>query len=87
MATAFLVRNKEQRVLGGHPWVFRSDIARVQGEVADGDVVRVASDRGQFLAMAVYNPRSQIALRLLSRLSPGTMISRFDWLYGHDVTR
>ena len=26
-------------------------------------------------------------LRLLSRLSPGTMISRFDWLYGHDVTR
>lgn len=67
MATAFLVRNKEQRVLGGHPWVFRSDIARVQGEVADGDVVRVASDRGQFLAMAVYNPRSQIALRLLSR--------------------
>jgi salicylate hydroxylase len=26
-------------------------------------------------------------LRLLGRLSPGTMLSRFDWLYGHDVTR
>lgn len=26
-------------------------------------------------------------LRLLGRFSPGTMISRFDWLYGHDVTR
>lgn len=26
-------------------------------------------------------------LRLLGRLSPGTMISRFDWLYGHDVTQ
>lgn len=25
-------------------------------------------------------------LRLLGRLSPGTMLSRFDWLYGHDVT-
>ncbi|MGL4239073.1 FAD-dependent oxidoreductase [Tabrizicola sp.] len=25
-------------------------------------------------------------LRLLGRISPGTMISRFDWLYGHDVT-
>ncbi|MES2335733.1 MAG: FAD-dependent monooxygenase [Pseudomonadota bacterium] len=26
-------------------------------------------------------------LRLLGRLSPGAMLSRFDWLYGHDVTR
>ena len=25
-------------------------------------------------------------LRLLGRLSPGSMLSRFDWLYGHDVT-
>jgi len=25
-------------------------------------------------------------LRLLGRVSPGTMLSRFDWLYGHDVT-
>jgi len=25
-------------------------------------------------------------LRLLGRLSPRTMMSRFDWLYGHDVT-
>ena len=67
MATAVLVRGKEQRVYGGHPWIFRSDIARVEGEFRDGDVVRVVSDRGQFLAMAVYNPRSQIALRILSR--------------------
>lgn len=67
MATAVLLKGKEQRVHGGHPWVFRSDIARVEGIFRDGDVVRVESDRGQFLAMAVYNPRSQIALRLLSR--------------------
>lgn len=26
-------------------------------------------------------------LRFLGRLSPGTMLSRFDWLYGHDVTQ
>jgi salicylate hydroxylase len=26
-------------------------------------------------------------LRLLGRLSPGMMLSRFDWLYGYDVTR
>ncbi len=67
MATATLIKGKEQRVYGGHPWVFRSDIARVTGDCRDGDVVRVQSDRGVFLAMAVYNPRSQIALRVLSR--------------------
>lgn len=67
MATAVLLRGKEQRIYSGHPWVFRSDIARVDGDFQDGDVVRVASDRGQFLAMAVYNPRSQISLRVLSR--------------------
>jgi salicylate hydroxylase len=26
-------------------------------------------------------------LRLLGRLSPASMLSRFDWLYGHDVTQ
>ncbi len=26
-------------------------------------------------------------LRVLGRVSPGTMLSRFDWLYGHDVTQ
>ena len=67
MATVFLNRGKEQRVYSGHPWVFRSDIERVDGAYEDGDVVRVATARGQFLAMAVYNPRSQISLRILSR--------------------
>lgn len=27
------------------------------------------------------------ALGLLSRVSPGQMLARFDWLYGHDVTK
>lgn len=67
MADVILARGRETRVYGGHPWVFRSDIAAVEGAHADGDVVRVLSDRRKFLAMAVYNPRSQISLRILSR--------------------
>lgn len=67
MATAYLFPNKEARVYAGHPWVFRSDIARVDGNVTDGDVVAVRSSRGKFLAMALYNPKSQIALRIMSR--------------------
>lgn len=62
----YLRRGREQRVLGGHPWVFRSDIEREDG-TADGLPVRVLTSAGRFLAMAVYNPRSQISLRILSR--------------------
>ena len=62
----YLRRGREQRVLGGHPWVFRSDIEREEG-AADGLPVRVLTAAGRFLAMAVYNPRSQISLRILSR--------------------
>lgn len=62
----YLRRGREQRVLGGHPWVFRSDIEREDG-AADGLPVRVLTAAGRFLAMAVYNPRSQISLRVLSR--------------------
>lgn len=62
----YLRRGREQRVLGGHPWIFRSDIEREDG-AADGLPVRVLTSAGRFLAMAVYNPRSQISLRILSR--------------------
>ncbi len=67
MPNVYLARNKEQRVLSGHPWVFRSDIDTVEGDFTPGGVVRVLSSRHHFLGMAVYNPQSQISLRMLSR--------------------
>lgn len=67
MSDVILLPGKEKRVYSGHPWVFRSDIARTKGSPAPGDTVRITSSGGHFLAMAVYNPASQIALRILSR--------------------
>ncbi len=66
MAKAVLIPGREKRVLAGHPWVFRSDIARVEGEAAPGGIVTVVSSKGRFLAKAYYNPASQIALRVMS---------------------
>lgn len=66
MANAILIPGKEKRVLNGHPWVFRSDIARVEGDFIPGDIVSVLSSKGRFLAKAYYNPQSQIALRIMS---------------------
>ena len=66
MADVILLPGKEKRVWSGHPWVFRSDIARTKGNPAPGATVRLTASNGRFLAMAVYNPASQIALRILS---------------------
>ncbi len=66
MAKAILIPGKEKRVWSRHPWIFRSDIARVEGAFTPGDVVDVVSSKGRFLAKAYYNPASQIALRIMT---------------------
>jgi len=68
MATVFLHRNREARVLAAHPWVYRSEIERVEGEASPGDVVQVCDARGKFLGRAHLNLNSQIACRMLTRL-------------------
>ncbi len=52
------------RVRGGHPWVYRSDLVHISA--SGGDAVRVVDGRGRFLAHAFYSDRSQIAIRVLS---------------------
>ena len=66
MSKAVLIPGKEKRVFARHPWIFRSDIARVEGEVIPGDMVDIVSSKGRFLARGFYNPASQIALRIMT---------------------
>jgi len=66
-ARLVLRKNQDRRVRGGHPWVFSNEIATVEGEPADGDLVEVCDFRGAYLGRAYYNRRSLIAARLLTR--------------------
>ncbi len=66
MAKAVLIPGKEKRVLNGHPWVFRSDIAKMEGETEPGGIVSVVSSKGRFVAKAFWNPASEITLRVMS---------------------
>jgi 23S rRNA (cytosine1962-C5)-methyltransferase len=54
------------RVLAGHPWVYRSDIASADG-IPSGSPVQVKDHRGKFLGTALYSSSSQIAIRMISR--------------------
>jgi 23S rRNA (cytosine1962-C5)-methyltransferase len=59
-------RKGEARVLGGHPWVFRTDVLRADG-VAPGAVVRVLGASGRPLGFAFYSAQSEIRLRMVAR--------------------
>jgi 23S rRNA (cytosine1962-C5)-methyltransferase len=66
MAAIYLHKKRNKRIEQGHPWVFRSEIERVEGEVAPGQVVAVHNYLGQYLASGYYNSNSQITVRVLS---------------------
>lgn len=66
MAKAVLVKGKESRVEYGHPWIFRSDIENIEGNFVPGDVVDIYSSKRRFLGRGYYNPKSQIAIRILT---------------------
>lgn len=49
-----------------HPWVFAGAIQSITDHVAAGDEVIVQDDVGRFVARGIYNPNSNIAVRLYS---------------------
>src|SRR5580765_2149474 len=56
-------RRGAERLQSGHPWVYRSDI--VSTEAQPGDLVRVQTERGRPLGLAMWSSESQIALRAI----------------------
>ena len=55
----------EQRVRGGHPWIYRADVVDVSA--TGGDIVEVIGPRNRTIGRALFSDRSQISLRLLTR--------------------
>lgn len=49
----------------GHPWIYRSDVAEEPDKTPG--IVPVADRKGKFLGRALYSPKSEIRLRLLTR--------------------
>jgi 23S rRNA (cytosine1962-C5)-methyltransferase len=64
VAQAVLRPRKSQPFFGRHPWVLESAIAKIEGTVADGDIVDLLSDKGKFIARGLYNSRSKLRVRL-----------------------
>ncbi|PZV15012.1 MAG: RlmI/RlmK family 23S rRNA methyltransferase [Pseudanabaena sp.] len=62
---AIIYRKKVDAVQRFHPWIFSGAIAKIQGEVGDGDLVEAYSEDGKFLAIGLWGMGS-IAIKVLS---------------------
>ena len=65
MKKLYLKRGKEESLLRFHPWVFSGAIAQADDDLKDGDLVRVLTNHGDFIAVGHFQMGS-IAVRVLS---------------------
>ena len=65
MKKIVLKKGKEESLLRFHPWVFSGAIQQADEGINEGDIVRVVTSRGDFIAVGHYQAGS-IAVRVLS---------------------
>jgi 23S rRNA (cytosine1962-C5)-methyltransferase len=61
----YLKRGKEESLKRFHPWIFSGAIDRIDDGIGEGDIVRVFTSKGDFIAVGHYQIGS-IAVRVLS---------------------
>ena len=65
MKQVYLKRGKEESMLRFHPWVFSGAIQRTDDAIEEGELVKVLTSQGDFIAIGHYQIGS-IAVRVLS---------------------
>ena len=64
MNKVYLKRGKEESLLRFHPWIFSGAIHHLDNNIEEGEVVRVVTEKGDFIAVGHYQQGS-IAVRVL----------------------
>lgn len=59
--------NARPRSVNGHPWVFTNEVEALLPAEHDGEVVECRDRTGRFIGSGIYNSKSQIVWRRLSR--------------------
>lgn len=65
--TASLKPHKEESLQNGHLWIFSGALQQPPRWIEPGGLVDVKSSTGDFVARGYYNPRTDIAIRILTR--------------------
>ncbi|NTW04490.1 MAG: class I SAM-dependent rRNA methyltransferase [Peptococcaceae bacterium] len=67
MAVVMLLSGRQARVAAGHPWIYSTEVAKIEGEFVPGDIVEVTDSRGRFIGKGYINPASKILIRIMTR--------------------
>ncbi|MFS0727508.1 class I SAM-dependent rRNA methyltransferase [Paenibacillus sp. 1P07SE] len=65
-ASIVLQRSRKPRLEQGQPWVYTSEVDRLEGTAEPGDVVDIVDHKGKYLATGYWNPGSRIAVRIVA---------------------
>ncbi len=65
LPTVVVRPGEADRIVSGHPWVYKGSILRLTQPAADGDLVQVKDHRQRLLGVGFYNSKSKINVRLL----------------------
>ncbi len=65
-AQAIVKSASRKRLENFHPWVFRSDLLRVDGQPGNGEVVDVVDENGGFIGRGYVNPDGAFPVRILT---------------------
>ena len=66
MQSIYLKSGRERPVLNGHPWIFSGAIDSIEGDPQAAGVADVFDNKKTWIARGLYNPKSQIRVRLLT---------------------
>lgn len=87
-----LKKNIGLRIEQGHPWIFTNEIAETEESAKPGDIVTVFNSNNKFVGKGYFNPKSQIAIRLLTRKESENIDSAFfrrkiqqAWVYRQKI--
>ena len=64
---AILTRKAENSILASHPWVYNTEILKIEGSYQSGDFIDLFSIREKYLGTGFINDHSKIRIRLISR--------------------
>ena len=64
MAKISVNKKGAKRVRGGHLWIYKSDLVRI--EANGGDTVTVVDEGNNFIGQAFYSDKSEISLRIFT---------------------
>jgi len=68
LPTLTLKPQAAKRFKTGHPWIFSNELQRIPKDLEAGQIVDLKNHLGTWVGRGYFNPRSLIAVRLLSRV-------------------